>query len=322
MVFGKFVALVLLLSLEVRRRSQIIIVMSALAISTVAVAWMSRNLLSASHVMLGNTDLSRIGTARTAGVLANSNVLGTYAALAATAAVVLAASTRRLALVLIAAPSFVCAVSLAFFSGSRKAILGMALFCPPAAWHAVRARWDIRNRASLVVLALLMIAGGALWWRINPFAARFNTSEASYVVREGLFRAACSMWLEHPLLGAGYRAFELKSGTGLYTHSTPVEMLVSGGVLGLGLYLALFWAVFRSIWRCLSIEQAPHERALLWGLGHLWAAMFTFGLFTVIIEEKVFLALCGCFCGYLRHKEHALTSEAGPADEEAHEDPP
>lgn len=311
-VFGKFVALAVLMNLMVRERSQVIAVMGALALSAVAVAYLSRvELLASRQMLVASTTAANLENARTAGIFANSNVFGTYAVLAAIAAVIVATSAKHAISLLIAIPALACSGFLAYFSGSRKAILGMALMCVLALWQAFQARPGGRNRGLPVILAVLVLAGGFLWWRTNPFITRFSTSDASYIAREDLFHAALAMWQTAPFLGGGYRTFELHDVSGLYTHSTPMEMLVSGGLVACGLYLMLFAAVFRSLLISLRYERDPRERLLLFGIGYFWLALFLFSLFTVIIEEKLFLALSGVLCGYLGHKD-AVRTERPP----------
>ena len=321
MVYGKFTALAIVLSLQMRTRAQSTVVLAALAVSVVVVAYISREQLLSAGAAAARVAASRIGEARTAGVFANSNQLGTYAALAGVAALtLLARATSRLLWPLIGG-AVLCAAQLALFSGSRKAVLGMAFVCGYAAWEVMQL--NRRRRGIILSLAVAggIVAGGLIWWRANPFIARFSTEDASFVARADLLRGSWEMWAKAPLLGSGYRAFELTDVSGLYTHSTPMEMLVSGGVVALLLYLVLFVSGFISFRRCLAAERDPRERMVLVGLGCLWTMLFMFSLFTVILEEKIFLVTAGCLAGILgrqeadiRRRRQARRTLASPAE--------
>jgi len=321
LVFGKFVALAMILSMEVRTRRQLITIMGSLAVSAVIVALLSRHQLSESRHLLDEVASARLGAARTAGIFSNSNLFGTYAVLSALAALILALCTNRLVAMTVSLPSLLCAAYLVYFSGSRQAIVGMVLLCGFALWQALILTKARTGRIMSVIIAITVLGGGIIWWQTNPFITRFNTNEESYRVRNDLFRGAVAMWQKAPLFGSGYRAFELKDISGDYTHSTPMEMLVSGGVVALGLYLALFGATFQTVRKCLKREQSPRERIILLGLGCFWGTLFMFSLFTVIIEEKIFLALCGGLCGFLHQKDLELAHRVNPSGEYSHAHP-
>ena len=62
-----------------------------------------------------------------------------------------------------------------------------------------------------------------------------STSEREYMAR-----IAPVIFMDYPLLGAGYNGFSYLSGIGAYAHNNHLELAASSGVVGLVLYYSLF----------------------------------------------------------------------------------
>jgi O-antigen ligase len=101
-----------------------------------------------------------------------------------------------------------------------------------------------------------------------------DPEEAGVRERVYMWRSGLAMWRERPVLGVGpggvkreYRRYALpeafKKGTS-HVHSTPLQILVERGVLGLAAWLAI-WAAFFS--RCIGLlRRLPGEAGAARGL--------------------------------------------------------
>ncbi len=80
--------------------------------------------------------------------------------------------------------------------------------------------------------------------------------------RRRLWRAHLQMFVEHPILGVGFNNNERKTKEYLdrlypndpnpfygHAHSNFIQILASTGLLGMCLFLWLWWVIFRAAWR-------------------------------------------------------------------------
>ena len=138
----------------------------------------------------------------------------------------------------------------------------------------------VRRGRWLLVAGLIVLAGGAA---VAPYELRHRVlsmadpEDASVRERLYMWRSGLLMWRERPVLGIGpggvkreYPRYALpeavKQRTG-HVHSTPLQILVERGVLGLAAWL-LIWAAFLT--RCVGLlrrlpAEAQPERALVAG---------------------------------------------------------
>ena len=138
----------------------------------------------------------------------------------------------------------------------------------------------VRRGRWLLVAGLIVLAGGAA---VAPYELRHRVlsmadpEDASVRERLYMWRSGLLMWRERPVLGIGpggvkreYPRYALpeavKQRTG-HVHSTPLQILVERGVLGLAAWLSI-WAAFLT--RCVGLlRRLPGEsqpaRALVAG---------------------------------------------------------
>lgn len=311
-VWGKFTVLAILLSLMVCKRAQFLVVLGALAASAIVVAYSSHDALLRTQEAVGQARSGNGTTelARTAGAFANENTLGMYAIYSIMASVTLYFCTRRWFTLILCIASGASAAYLALFSGSRKAVLGMAVVIAFIIFVAVRNRKKMRLTTQLVVLAI----GGALmaWLLTNPYLGRFDRGDDSYQDRNDLVQEALEYAQEYPLIGLGYQGFGNASKSGMYTHSTPLEILCNGGVLALAIYGLLWWGLARSLYKCLAMATDESETILLYGIACYCVIQIMSSLTSVVIEEPLYLVVTACICGYLRSKEIELRAATQP----------
>lgn len=73
---------------------------------------------------------------------------------------------------------------------------------------------------------------------------QFQTGEGSIVDRVAMADKAIDLWLERPLTGWGFDSFQYVSGFGGYSHNNYAELLATLGLVGFGLYMAIYVALF------------------------------------------------------------------------------
>jgi O-antigen ligase len=138
----------------------------------------------------------------------------------------------------------------------------------------------VRRGRWLLLAGLLVLAGGLL---AGPpelrerFLSIADPAEAGIRERVYMWRSGLAMWRERPVLGIGpggvkreyprYALPEAFKKRTSHVHSTPLQILVERGALGLAAWLAV-WAAFLA--RCIRLlrrlpEEARPARALVVG---------------------------------------------------------
>jgi putative inorganic carbon (HCO3(-)) transporter len=156
---------------------------------------------------------------------------------------------------------------------TRGAWIGFAAGVLTVAASVRRGRW-------LLLAGLVVLAAGAL---LAPpelrhrFLSMADPEEAGVRERIYMWRSGLAMWRERPVLGIGpggvkreyppYALPEAIKKRTSHVHSTPLQILVERGVLGLAAWLAI-WAAFFA--RCAGLlrrlpAEATGERVLVVG---------------------------------------------------------
>jgi hypothetical protein len=125
--------------------------------------------------------------------------------------------------------------------------------------------------AGAVLAVLLWALGNAA-----PYGARLSTlldpRNEGYAIRDALRRDSLSAWRSHPLLGTGLGTFSPAaapfSTTGhtapiVHAECEPLELLVEGGVVGLGLALCGLAGLVRAVRRAWVAAGSDEDRALV-----------------------------------------------------------
>jgi O-antigen ligase len=130
----------------------------------------------------------------------------------------------------------------------------------------------VRRGRFILVGGLLLLAGGAL---LGPhelqkrFLSIADPESESARERVYMWRSGLAMWRERPVLGIGpggvkreyprYALPEAKKKRTSHVHSTPLQILVERGLVGLAAWLAI-WAAFFG--RCIGVlRRLPPEAA-------------------------------------------------------------
>jgi O-antigen ligase len=311
-VFTKYVAVAVALSLIVRTRTQLLVVLAAIAIAAIYIAYASHGQILGARRQLSSDVMSgRISSeARTSGVFLNENQFGMFGVSAIVAGITLFLARPKVSTAALGIGSTVCGGYLAYYSGSRKAIIGIGLSALFIMWMGLQRRK--RFRAIVLMAALTIGAAVALVIYNSPYSRRFNVHEESFQQRLLLLDQAASAWATSPFFGLGYHQFQKANILGLYSHSTPVEMLCTGGLVALALYAGLWWGIFKSLRFCLAAEKGKVGHNLLYGTACYLMIEGINSLFSVTIEGQLWLVVIACFCGYLRSRELVLRDSHAP----------
>jgi len=189
---------------------------------------------------------------------------------------------------------------------TRGAWIGFAAGVVAVVATVRRGRW-------LLVAGVLLLAGGALtapYELRHRFLTMADPEEAGVRERVYMWRSGLAMWRERPVLGIGpggvkreYPRYALPDAVKKRTshvHSTPLQILVERGVLGLGAWLAIWAAFFAKavgLLRRLPAE-ALGQRSLVVGslvaiVGFLVAGLseYNFGDSEVVLVAWALMAL-------------------------------
>jgi O-antigen ligase len=150
-----------------------------------------------------------------------------------------------------------------------------------------------RGRLLLAAGLALLVLGVLLGPERLSQRLRSIADPQEVTIRERLYmwQSGVAMWREHPWLGVGpggvgilysryARPEAIKKRTG-HLHSSPLQILVEGGVVGLAAWLWIWVAFFASGWRVLRALAGPgrtRERALCVGGLAAVAAFLVTGL--------------------------------------------
>src|SRR5579875_739511 len=225
----------------------------------------------------------------------------------------------------------VSAVAFSRSRGGLLALVGAAVLCG--------ALGQLRLGRSFRLGSLLLIAGIVValstWFGIGLLKDRLATlrSEEAYEGRIPVWLRSLSIVAHFPIWGTGYGTFgyiepmyrpdaSSPDTRFLYdhAHNDYLEMLVEGGVVGLGLVLAIVVLVFRQGYRALTLNRGSRRAGL--ALGALFAftalALHSFGDFGTHIPAITLLAtvVCAHLCALGRSRpRHRPNGSAGDHEE-------
>ena len=145
-------------------------------------------------------------------------------------------------------PLFVICALFILLTGSKKGLMGIALAI--ILLSIFKYKW----RAYKYVLPILLIGiilyilknspyfYSIIGRRINAFIVSLETNQTNGSTGEriGMVEIGWQLFKQSPIFGNGYGYFANNTIYGTYSHNNYIEMLVSFGLLGTGLYYSLF----------------------------------------------------------------------------------
>jgi O-antigen ligase len=210
-------------------------------------------------------------------------------------------------------------------SNSRGGLLAMVaqVICSPAMFLNSRTRaageaWSwtrsVAVRAALIVALLIVVSGGVVWLGGDQLATGAETASIEIAgadrseLHEGarrrdIWRASWLMFKAHPIMGAGFGGywaevpmFHQASGrlTPQQAHNDYLEVLASGGVVGVGLLVWFAIALIKQARRTLGaadgFQRAVARGAIIALVGVAVHSVVDFGLH-ITVNALVFVAL-------------------------------
>ena len=94
---------------------------------------------------------------------------------------------------------------------------------------------------------------------------RIGDTQLETAGRSGIWDEALSLFSEHPITGTGFRTFGEK--TGMDTHNEYLKTLAEDGIIGLFIYLLLYYRALKSGWQL--YKTADEELLKAFGFGFL-----------------------------------------------------
>lgn len=156
-------------------------------------------------------------------------------------------------------------------SGSRKAILALALFYALWVWYCYRKEVFARGKVFAAVLVLTaagsygayrMIAGTYLEERFKASLSVITGGGRKHggggQERIRLYRVGFTLIGRRPFIGNGLDNYRMHTG-GVMSHSDLLAVAVATGIPGLGLYLAIYILLYRRAGRIAKFSADPTE---------------------------------------------------------------
>lgn len=245
---------------------------------------------------------------RLEGTMGNANVLGIYAVTVSWLGVVLLLTLRAVSARFLGLFAIPFGVTVALWTQSRKAILAIPLSVATALILSAATRpndrsllrWIREHMAIGVAGVVLGVMATFLVW-YSPYGTRVRDllsgkTDDSAVKRADMGVAGIQLWMRSPVLGAGLEQFRAHDG-GSYSHSTPVEILVSTGLIGFALYFGSLLLLGKQSLLLAHRARGTHLASLAVIVAML-AGIFTFfNLFAVMYGDRLLWPLLGAFSG-------------------------
>jgi hypothetical protein len=245
---------------------------------------------------------------RFAGTFANANVAGIHGVMVLVAAFIIFFNSRHWVRWVVLVSGLTGGLVLCYYSGSRKAMLGLALMPLILPWlgqsrdraGGIRwAKWLLLGAGAVLVAAGLLVNTPYLARLVRPLSDGPQV-EASSSVRMAMLTRAVELWSEHPLLGCGFGGFARLSGFGVYSHTTFGEVLCNGGLVGLTLVLVFFLVPATQLAAMVQRPEGECDARLSAGLLSFWGMFTLFSIFAVTLDPGEYLPICAGVCGYIQ----------------------
>lgn len=231
----------------------------------------------------------REGGARVASTLANENKFGAACVMGLSLCLLSIASKGPRWLIVVWFVSVPVLTMAAINSGSRTALLGSILILLGGLW-AFKAWRGSFIRKTVVFLPIISVSAFALYLlaQTNPIVSerleqtfdsegaivtrvlgfvdvvlsgdtQADASGESIGSRAEMIREGVNILSDHPVIGVGLDNFRYASSAGTYSHSNPIEVSVSTGIVGLVLYYSIYVVI---VWRAVLLNVRSRGHAL------------------------------------------------------------
>lgn len=244
---------------------------------------------------------------RFAGTLANANGAAIYALTVIWASVLILLRpgkgwlSRRLLFIPVG-----ISLLIIYYSGSKKGLIGIGLFVLFLTGLLYRRQRSSPSKKILtlaVAASLIMCAGYFIY--TSPFFFRmeqlFSGGSVSDINRWDLAKEAVGVWLMNGktfLMGVGYGNFSSFSELQTYSHSTPLELLASNGIVGFFLFMGFMFILIRKFVFLYQHALDKDLQSIFFGVLIYLAIFVVFMLAAVMHESRELLPILGAVSAY------------------------
>ena len=298
-----------------RMPKQLVILMciySSTAIIAVIINWSELQYLRS----VSDIDQSILKSDRFSGIFGNANTAGVYGMTVIFSAMLAFRNFRHPIRWLVSSLGVGSGICLVFYSGSRKAMLGIVALCLCMPWLFQKlAKSNTRFQIGKYLLSGGgVVCLGLLAILILPNNDRFfdmfsegKYADQSSIIRAEMFFKSIELWREAPFWGQGFDGFTRVGGFGVYSHTTFGEILCNGGIVGFFL-ISIFYLLPMSNLIRLIYYHSPNETFIRWLL--VFIALFTmFSFFGVYYASRDLIPMCAAIYGYLLYNEKIFPNQ-------------
>lgn len=252
--------------------------------------------------------IGQLGYGRAVGLFSNANALAFSMWYGVLVGLLLLVRLRVTWLKLLTVGSICLLLWVLFSTGSRKSALALFISFAVLGYYFIGRRYQ--GGFVWLLVAALCFYGVLLDFIVEytVVGARLEpeTLEGGAATRADLIREGWALFKSSPILGVGLGSFTSFSSSGLMSHNDYVEILSSTGIVGLFLYIPIFWVFFadsrvlcsqRDSVRTGGIAMAFLVGFLVLGLGRPSfldpVAVFMFGFLQSLVNKEAFsVRLC------------------------------
>ena len=261
-------------------------------------------ILQSLGIIIFRWDAGLTQMARSSGTMGNANLLGSFSmAMLPAGAGFLLSRLRLSKFRFISAAVFVILCTGAMLAsktrGSLIGLLAIAIILPFIPF--VRKN---KKRLILILLALLILISGSVFILGNRMEELVHTDTGTLQVRQLIWSGTLSMILSNPLLGSGPGSFQIMfpefrnpnyfllgvSHNTLHAHCEYLEILGDIGILGLLLWAAVAYSIFRIVYRNRKFIFKNAENSGTSGSNWLVLGLLA-GILALLAEASVSVAM-------------------------------
>jgi O-antigen ligase len=246
---------------------------------------------------------------RFAGTLGNANTAALYGVVSVIASLTCFSSRKKLINFLLLLVGAFSGITLVYFSGSRKGVIGLIMISLMVPFVLGGTRKV--NFKAVVILALSLPTLVYLSWELillMPNSSRFllvlsegRYADGSTTERYEMLETAFHLWKQKPIFGYGFDGFTDFGGFGTYSHNTFTEILTNGGIIGCALILMFYISPIVQLGKIIANSQVIAHRPFHFGLLGFWLVFAIFSIFAVLYNSRDFVPICFAIVGYLAH---------------------
>jgi O-antigen ligase len=252
---------------------------------------------------------------RFAGTLANANTAAVFSLAVIWASLILLLHSGRglLTRALLFIPIGI-SLLIIYYSGSKKGLIGLGLFVLFITRLLYIRQRPTFYKKSLIILissSLIIISGYFIY--TSPFFFRMGQlvygRSGSDIERFNLAREAINVWLMNIktfFIGVGYSNFSTFSSQQTYSHSTPLELLASNGVIGFFLFMGFLFLLFRKF-VFLYGRTSNRELKSDFFSSIIFLFIYSFFMLTAVLHDsRELVPILGCLAAFGQHHLRSL----------------